>query len=77
MECVSSKVSIRHPNGDTDQLVGNISLEFRRDIRARETNFASIGIQMVFKVMRLDAITKKEYVEILWSNYLVLWPMFP
>lgn len=77
MECVSSEVSIRHPNGDTDQLVGNINLEFRRDIRARDTNFASIGIQMVFKVMRLDPVTKKEYVEIPWSNYLVLWPMFP
>lgn len=60
-------MSVRHPNRDTDSIypVGYINLEFNQERGlGRDRNFAAIGMHIVYKAMRLDAITMEEYVEI-------------
>lgn len=48
------QIAIRCPNGNVDQAVGYLNLEFEKEVVPENINLEFRGIQMVFKAMVLD-----------------------
>ena len=53
-------MQIRYFSGVTELAAAHASLKFRREVWAGDVNVRAIGMQIVFKSVRLDEITKRE-----------------
>lgn len=56
--CVKLKIPITYLRGGDEQAAFYISLERRRQVRARDINLGVISMQMTFKTMTAEQITK-------------------
>lgn len=51
------KMPMRHPWGDVKRAVDYARLQLREEVWIRDTNLESMGIELVFKAIRMDVIT--------------------